>query len=138
MKITTEIIDVGGRYAKLFVNAPKVVRRELGQAVAKATERVADEMFDRAPARSDDPPHVKDAIDYVSRGLNGRAGILDGGASAGKGDATMGEVALYNEFEPNEQPFARPGADAAAQPFADLATKALERAERSLAGGLGI
>lgn len=133
MKVGIEIVDVGGRFARLASNSSREFRRALAPAVAKGTERLADEMFDLSPPRSDDPPHVKDAIDYESRGLSGKAGILNGGESAGSGDTTMGEVALFNEYDPNEQPFMRPAAENVANDFARDVTQALERAVRSLA-----
>ena len=132
MRNTIEIVDVGGRFTGLAKNASREFRRALAGAVAKGTERLADEMFDLSPPRSDDPPHVKDAIDYTSRGLSGKAGILNGAESAGSGDTTMGEVALFNEYDPNDQPFMRPAADNVANDFANDCTQALERAVRAL------
>lgn len=131
-----EIEDVGGRFASLDKRAMKSLRKHLGAAVAKTTAHVADEMFDNAPPRSEVPPHVKDAIDYVVRGLVGRAGILHGEEPAGN-DATQGEVAVFNEFSPNKQPFMRPAAEKEVPLYRKRAEDALGKMERELAvGGL--
>ena len=105
------IEDVGGSFARFLKQAPKVARAEIAKAVAKTAEHLADEMFDNAPPRSDTPPHVKDAIDYESRGLSGKAGVLAGSEPAGGTDGTtQGMVALFNEYAPNKQPFMLPAA----------------------------
>jgi hypothetical protein len=134
-KVTIDIVDVGGSFARMCREAPKIARKELGVAVQKATINVSDEMYDRAPARSEAPPHIKDAIDWKTSGLSGRAGILDGEAPSGT-DASMGEVALYNEYSPNEQPFMLPAANASAKKFEAEARKALDRIESALGSGV--
>jgi len=104
-------------------------------AVTKIANRVSDEMYDRAPERSDAPPHVKDAIDVKQSGLTAKVGILDGDAPSGT-EATMGEVAQFNEYAPNKQPFMLPSAAASERPAAEYARKALADMERVLSGGL--
>lgn len=132
-----EIEDVGRRFERLFKVGPKVFRAELAKAVSKTTIHLADEMFDTAPPRSDAPPHVKDAIDYETRGLTGKAGILKGDEPAGGGEGTtQGMVAVFNEYAPNAQPFMRPAAEKEHPQFVKRAAAALGRGEKLLSGGL--
>jgi hypothetical protein len=128
------IEDVGGSFARFLKQAPKVARAEIAKAVAKTTEHLADEMFDNAPPRSDAPPHIKDDIDYESRGLSGKAGIIRGDEPSGSEGATQGEVALFNEYAPNKQPFMRPAAEKEAPLFAKRVAEALGRVEKLLGG----
>lgn len=134
-KTVITIEDVGGGFKRLYSQAPKIVRQELYKAIEKATIYCSDEMYDRAPDRSDVPPHIKDAIDWERRGLVGKAGILNGDEPGG-GEATMGEVALYNEYKPNAQPFAMPAALVTQKVLESEARKAIGRLENAL-GGLG-
>lgn len=134
-KTVIVIEDVGGSFARFMKTAPKVARKFVGAAVAKTVEHLADEMFDLAPPRSDQPPHIKDAIDYESRGLSGKAGILEGAEPAGSDStATQADVAIFNEYNPNQQPFMRPAAEREAAPFVARVTAALKKVERELSG----
>lgn len=93
-----------------------------------------------APPDSASAPHIRDDIEAASRGLVGRAGILDGDAPAmfGPSATTQGHVAVYNEYAPNQQPFMRPAAEAVTKDFVREIRDALQRVERSLGSGTGI
>lgn len=131
-----EIEDVGGRFKSLYARSRTEVRKYVAAAVAKTAEHLADEMFDNAPPRSDAPPHVKDDIDYESRGLSGKAGILRGNEPSGSEGTTQGEVALFNEYAPNKQPFMRPAAATEQPLFVKRVSDALVLVEKALGGGL--
>ncbi len=134
-QITVQLEDVGGSFKRLYEQGPKIVRAALRAAIEKAADRLSDEMFDRAPARSAFAPHVKDAIDVKQVGLVARVGVLEGDAESGT-DATMGEVALYNEYGPNQDnAFMLPAAHATEGPLAAYATKAIAKVESELAVG---
>jgi hypothetical protein len=135
--IKLDIVDVNGSFRRLYTKAPKLVREALKTAIAKAADRLSDEMYDGAPPRSEFAPHVKDAIDAKQIGLSARVGILDGDAPSGT-EATMGEVALYNEYGPNQdRAFLLPAAWATERPLEAFARKALEKVEAELSiGGL--
>jgi hypothetical protein len=131
-KIRVDVVDVNGSFARFSSRAPKAMRAELKKLVTRIANRVSDEMYDKAPPRSEVPPHVRDAIDVKQVGLTARVGILDGEGDSGT-DATMGEVALFNEYSPNRQPFVRPAAVASERPAAEYASKTLAAVERELA-----
>jgi len=134
-KTLIEIEDVGGSFKRFCREAPKEARAAMKEAVTKTANRVSDEMYDRAPDRSDAPPHVKDAIDVKQTGLSALVGILEGDAPSGT-EATMGEVAQFNEYAPNKQPFMLPAAAMSERPAAEYARKALAKLEQVLSGGL--
>jgi hypothetical protein len=140
-KSTVELVDVGGSFRRLLREAPKEARRELSDVVKKTVFKLEKRMQALAPDRGPDPPHIKDSIESESRGMSGKAGILDraGSQSAGAGStATLAEVAIYNEYRPNEQEFMRPAARLVDPEFTADVAKALQRVERSLGSGVGI
>jgi hypothetical protein len=135
-KITVDLVDLNGSFRRFYTQAPKVVRAALKGVVTKGADRLSDEMYDRAPPRSEAPPHVRDAIDVKQVGLSAKVGILNGEEASGT-DATMGEVALFNEYAPNRQPYMLPAANATTRPLEDMARKALAKVEQELSvGGL--
>jgi hypothetical protein len=136
-KVTVDLTDLNGSFKRFYTQAPKVVRAALRDAIAKAADRLSDEMYDGAPPRSDVAPHIKDAIGVKQTGLVARVGILDGEAPSGT-EATMGEVALYNEYGPNQDnTFMLPAAWATERPLEAFARKALAKVEAELSvGGL--
>lgn len=130
--------DVGGSLKRFLRDTPIVARKELSVAVKKATIWTSDEMYDLAPPRSDAPPHIKDDIDWRVRGLRGEAGIFVATPSAEGATASQVDVALYNEFAPNKQPFMMPAAEKAAPVLVKFVSVAMKNMERSLSSGTGI
>ena len=119
-KISITIEDVNGSFARLIKQAPKEARSFLSQAVATTTVAVSQRMRARVPV---DEGELKAAIDVrLPKGtrLAGEAGVFDG-EQAG--------VALYNEYQPNVQPFMRPSAQDEAEDFKQRAIKALKKLE---------
>jgi hypothetical protein len=133
--ITVTLEDVNGSFARFLREAPRVARKEVAFAVQKATFQVAQRMRASAPV-GPDAPHIRDAITTTQRGLTGQAGFINATEPAGPNNsATQAEVALYNEYTPNKQPFMRPAAEAEASGFVRGVREALGRVERTLSGG---
>jgi len=133
-----EIEDVGGSFARFVKNAPKDVRSALNDAVKKTCFAMEGRMSVLAP-KGPDSPHIKDAVTHKVRGLTGQVGFIDATQQAGAdNDATLADVALFNEYSPNKQPFMRPAAEAESSDFVRRATHALTQAERNLSGGGGL
>jgi hypothetical protein len=119
-KISITIEDVNGSFARLLKQAPKEARSFLSQAVATTTTAVAQRMRAHVPV---DEGELKAAIDTrLPRGtrLVGEAGVWD---------TAQGEVALYNEYQPNKQPFMRPAAQDESDAFKQRAIRALKKLE---------
>ena len=119
-RITITIEDVNGSFARLLKQAPKEARSFLSQAVATTTTSVAMRMRARVPV---DEGELKAAIDTKlprGNGLSGHAGVFD---------PTQAEIALYNEYHPNEQPFMKPSAQDESEDFKQRAIKALKKLE---------
>jgi hypothetical protein len=119
-KITIAIEDVNGSFARLLKQAPKEARSFLSQAVATTTTAVAQRMRAHVPVDEGD---LKDAIDTrLPRGtrLVGEAGVWD---------QEQGEVAIYNEYQPNKQAFMRPAAQDESDAFKQRAIRALKKLE---------
>ncbi len=130
-KVTVELIDVDGSFARFLKAAPKEMRAALSEAVGKTTFALAQRMKAQAPI-GPDAPHMREAIEAQMpkrNSLMGRAGVFD--------NDTEAHVALYNEYRPNVQPFMRPAARDEDSDFKVRATKALQQAERALSGGAG-
>lgn len=129
--IPVTIEDVNGSFARFIKQAPKAVRIELSDVVAKTTFAVWQRMKALAQV-GPDAPHMRDALEAKlpqRNGLSGRAGVFDNDEQA--------HVALYNEYRPNRQPFMRPAALDEEPGFRARATRALQQVERNLsAGGL--
>jgi hypothetical protein len=124
-RITIEIEDVNGSFAKMIKAAPKEVRAFLSQAVSTTTVAVKQRMQVLVPVEEGD---LKAAIDTkLPKGnrLMGQAGVFD---------PEQAEVALLNEYRPNTQPFMRPAALDEAEDFKQRAIRALKKAEAALAG----
>jgi hypothetical protein len=88
----------------------------------------------KALAPRSDPqfaPHIQDQIDVAHRGLTARVGILDSGPTGIEAD-----VALFNEYAPNKQPFMKPAAEAHTSEFKRNIERAIRRMEVKLSGGL--
>jgi hypothetical protein len=140
-KTVIEIVDVDGSFRRFIRESPKEARKELGAAVKKSLFMLAKRMEALAPDRSPEAPHIKDAITSESRGMSGRAGVLDAEASqpAAPGSSwTQADVALFNEYSPNRQAFMRPAAEAIDSDLKRECTRALQRVERTLGSGVGI
>lgn len=131
-KITTTLEDIDGSFGRFFKAAPKEVRELLKGTVKTAAFGLGQRMKAAAP-RSDPEfaPHIQDQIDVKARGLAARVGLLDAGPTG-----TEADVALFNEYTPNKQPFMRPAAEAEAPEFKRAVQMALKKLERQL-GGFG-
>lgn len=136
-RVTIRVVDVDGSLAKFIRRAPSVVRDECSVAV-RATARAILRRMEEKVHVGPDAPHLRDDLSYVAEGLGGRIGILEEAAdkpAAPGSEATQGEVALYNEFRPDRQPFMGNSARAEADSFEDGVAKGLQRAARNLSGG---
>jgi hypothetical protein len=133
-----QIEDVGGSFAKFLKNAPKDMRAYLQDAIEKTAFAMAGRMRAGAPV-GPDSPHIRDAVTYKRRGLTAQVGFIDATEAAGPDNtATLADVALYNEYSPNKQPFMRPAAEAEASDFTRRMKAAVTQAEHSLSGGGGL
>lgn len=133
-----QIEDVGGSFAKFLKNAPKEMRAYIQDAVKKTCFSMRGRM-EVGAAEGPDAPHIKDHVTFETRGLSGKVGFINATEAAGPGnDATIADVALFNEFRPNVQPFMRPAAEAEASDFARRMKAAITQAEHSLSGGGGL
>lgn len=141
LKTTIYLEDVGGSFKRFLAAAPREARAYLHDAVEKTAFAMAGRMRVNAP-EGPDAPHIKEAITYKRRGQSAEIGILEsagGGAPAAPGsDASMADVALYNEYRPNSQPFMKPAAEAENADFTRRVIDALKQVERSLSGGGGL
>jgi hypothetical protein len=135
--IVISLEDVGGSFRRLLREAPREARAYLHDAVEKTAFSMANRMRANAPV-GPDAPHIKDAIDYKRRGQRAEIGILEGTAPASPDSkTTVAEVGLYNEYNPNKQPFIRPAAEAENADFTRRVADAIRKVERVLsAGGL--
>jgi hypothetical protein len=121
-------------FDRFIRRAPAEFRAALSGAVRKAAEDVADRMEAFAPV-GPDAPHIRDDIKVrgaKGKQLTARVGYFDRTPSGGGGDATQPDVAMFNEYAENNQPFMRPAANAEADNFAKRATDAIRSAERNL------
>lgn len=137
-KTIIEVIDVAGSFERFFKLAPKIARAELSDtAVEPTTFSLRGRIAAAAPV-GEDAPHIKERVEWKVRGLNGQAGYIDATEAAGPGsNASIADVALFNEYRPNRQPFMRPSADAEENAFKARALKALRNIEMKLTvGGL--
>lgn len=133
-----EVIDVNGSFKRFLKNAPKEFREVLKDAVKRTSFALERRMASSAPI-GPDAPHIRDFVTHKVRGLQGQVGFIDATAQAGpENDATIADVALYNEYRPNKQPFMLPAAEAEASDFVKRAKAALGQAERNLSGGGGL
>lgn len=131
--------DVGGSFARFVKESPRIARSFIHDAVEKSAFAMSRRMAATAP-RGPDAPHIQQAIAYKRRGMRAEVGILEdvGSQPAAAGSsATMAEVALYNEYRPNRQPFMMPAAEAEAATFTRRVSDAVKQMERSLTSGVG-
>ncbi len=132
------IVDVDGSFARFVKNAPKEMRASLGDVVRKTTFALEQRLRATAPV-GPEAPHIRDAVSSKVRGLSGQAGFINATEPAAPGsDSTMAEVALYNEYRPNAQPFMKPAAEAESSTFVTRMKTALTQVERDLSGGGGL
>lgn len=124
--------DVNGSFARFIREAPKEARMLCAAAVKDTTFAVLQRMQATVPV-GPDAPHIKDDLGMKASGLSGRAGIL---ASSGEGDSA--HIALYNEYDPNQQPFMRPAAKAEQPLHLRRMREAIGQLERRLGSGTGI
>ncbi len=86
-----------------------------------------------------DAPHIKDAVTYKQRGQMALVGFLDATQPAApNSEASMADVALFNEYVPNGQPFMRPAAEQEDADFRKRVTQAIQKMDRDLSGGGGL
>lgn len=136
--IRFEIEDVGGRFAAIKTTAPKVFAAFVADAVEKTAFGIQQTMRATAPV-GPDAPHIRDHVSYTRRGMTAQVGFINATTPAAPGsDASMADVALYNEYQPNKQPFMRPAAEAEARNFLRRMKDAVQQAERNLSGGGGL
>lgn len=136
-RVSIRVVDVDRSLARFIRRFPGVVKGECATEVRQASRAVLQGMEGRV-AVGPDAPHLKDDLSYEAKGLVGRVGILEDAAgkqAAPGSDATQGEVASFNEWSPDHQPFMGNSARAAANDFAAGVAKALQRAARSMSGG---
>jgi hypothetical protein len=95
-----------------------------------------------------DSPHLRETVSTKRRGLVAQVGYIDGQGGEEEardlGDKWKGMtmtnawVALFNEYNPNKQPFMRPAAEAEARDFVMRMRAAIGKADRDLSGGGGL
>lgn len=133
-----EIEDVGGSFRRFLNETPRIARAYLADAVKKTAFALQSRMEADAPV-GPDAPHIKESITYTTRGQSAQVGYIDATEAAGPGnDASLADVALFNEYSPNHQPFMRPAAEAEASDFVRRITAAVQQVERDLSGGGGL
>jgi hypothetical protein len=141
MKVTIHLEDVGGSFKRFLAAAPREARAYIHDAVEKTAFSLQQRMKALAPM-GEDAPHIRDVISYKRRGQRAEIGLLEdagGGDQAAPGStATNAEVGLYNEYNPNNQAFLRPAAEAENQDFTRRISDAMKQVERSLSGGGGL
>lgn len=134
-----EVVDVNGSFARFLKNAPKECRERVSAAVLVTAHKLAQRMGSVAPV-GPDAPHIANTVTFKHRGLTATVGYLAedfGGDEAGDGStATIAEVALYNEYRPNQQPFMRPSAEAESSDFVRRMAAAVASMERALGNGI--
>lgn len=133
-----EIEDVNGSFARFLRDSPKVLRQCLYDAIDRTAFAMAQRMRATAPV-GPDSPHIRNNVTWKRRGLLGQVGFIDATEPAAPGsDASIADVALYNEYRPNKQPFMRPAAEAEANDYAKRMRAAIGQMERDLSGGGGL
>lgn len=141
LKITTAVEDVGGSFRRLVTQLPRDARSYIHDAVEKTAFSMAGRMRHLAPTGTD-APHIREAITYKRRGQRAEIGVLNsaGGAdpAAPGSTASMADVALYNEYHPNQQPFMRPAAEAENDDFTKRVTTAVQQAVKAFEVGGGL
>lgn len=132
------IEDVGGSFARFMREAPKEMRKLLAGEVKATAFSLERRIAFKAP-HGPDAPHIKERVTHKARGLSAQVGYIDATEPAAPGNpASIADVALYNEYRPNKQPFMRPAAEAEASDFVKRITVGIGKVERSLSGGGGL
>jgi hypothetical protein len=134
-KVTVSLEDVGGSFKRMCEEAPKLARQMMGTAVFTTAMKTLSAMEAAAPEGPDDEgltpgEHIRLDLETQwtsGRPLSARVGIFDNDGQA--------HVALYNEYEPNQQPFMRTSLFAQESAFHAAASAALVSIERKLALG---
>jgi hypothetical protein len=130
--------DVGGSFKRFIDTAPKVVRLCIYDALDRTRFAMEQRMRATAPV-GPDAPHIREHVTSTRRGLQAQVGFIEATQAAGPdNDASIADVALYNEYRPNKQPFMRPAAEAEASDYVKRMKAALFQAERDLSGGGGV
>jgi hypothetical protein len=126
---SVSIEDVDKSFQRLYRQGPKIARQLLQPAIQVSAFALGRRMSANAP-RSEPAfaPHIQDEIEVASKGLSARVGILSQGPTGEEAD-----IALFNEYRPNRQPFMRPSAEQHEREHARL----LERAIRGLPSRIG-
>jgi hypothetical protein len=138
MRVEIELVDVGGSFRRMLDRAPRETRRLLEGEIKATAFALSRRMIAKAP-KGPDAPHIRDHVSTKTRGLSAQVGYINATQSAGpRSDATIAEVALYNEYRPNRQPFMRPAAEAETSDFVKRMTRAMSEVERNLSGGGGL
>jgi hypothetical protein len=133
-KTVIGIEDVGGTFRAFLKNAPRETRAYIHDAVEKTAFSMQRRMEHLAP-KGPDAPHIKDALTYKRRGQRAQIGLLDATQPASPGSSeSLADVGLFNEYNPNKQPFMRPAAESENAPF----TKRVSDAMRAVEGKLSI
>lgn len=118
----------------------KEARARIAVAVLATAASLARRMGQGAPV-GPDAPHIANTVTFKQRGLTAKVGYIaeDFGAEpAGEhSDATIAEVALFNEYRPNNQPFMRPAAEREQSEYIHRVQQALVSMERALSLGGG-
>lgn len=134
-RITIQLEDVNGSFKSFLEKAPREARAALHEVVEKTAFSLQQRMKALAPV-GPDAPHIRDAITYVRRGQRAEIGLINATEPASPGsNTTLAEVGMYNEYNPNRQPFVRPAAEAENPDFTKRVTVAIQQMERSLSGG---
>ncbi len=128
--------DVGGAFARFQREAPKVFRQLIYDALERSAFALAQRMRAAAPV-GPEAPYMRDFITTKRYGYVAQIGYIDVTELDNSG-ASIANVALFNEYRPNEQPFMRPSAELELKDFQKRMEKALGDAERSLSGGGGL
>jgi hypothetical protein len=139
--------DVNGSFARLIDNGPKEARKLVQAAVKSTCFALERRMATSAPV-GPDSPHLREAVSHKVHGLNGRVGYIEGqgGDDASRADAptwngmvmTNAWVALFNEYNPNRQPWMKPSAERESSDFVKRVADAMGQVERNLSGGGGL
>jgi hypothetical protein len=126
----TALEDVNGSFARFLREAPKEARADLSYAITVTTFAVEQRMKARVREiayLTGDMYRAVESAPPRRQGLTGRAGILNAPAEA--------EVALFNEYSPNHQPFMRPSVDQEQKDFVRRVTAAVAQIDRDYGPG---
>jgi hypothetical protein len=130
--------DVGGSFQRLLEMETRYARARLHDAVDRTAFALQQRMKANAPV-GPEAPHIKDDVTYKTRGQAAQVGFIDATEPAAPGNpASQADVALYNEYNPNQQPFMMPAAETEARDFMKRIEDAISLIEKDLSGGGGL